>query len=393
MRVNNGSVTALIFKGYVMYEKIELMYSPAKQGEILKDKIANRFAQIMTHGQFIMGQEVKDIEKKLADFCGVKHAIGCANGTDALTLSLMAIDLKPGDVIFVPSFTYSATPEAICLLGGKPYFVDAETDSFNISPQSLEASIKEAKARGLKIKGIISVDIFGEPCDYDAVQRIADSFGLKVIADAAQSFGSVYKGKKIGALGDIAATSFFPIKPLGCFGDGGMLFTNDDKLAELLRSLSQHGKGTNKYDIVRIGMNSRLDSLQAAVLLEKFNIFADEIKKRQELAAYYNEKLQGYIETPKISTVNESVWAVYTLSHPKRDVIIEKLKAKNIPSNIYYPLPLHKQPAYKDALRAQSLENAERYSLQVFCLPMHAYVSQEQREYITANLIEILESV
>jgi len=391
--LGRGKPAVLSFKGCVMYEKIELMYSPARQGEILKDKITNRFAQIMTHGQFIMGQEVKDIEKKLADFCGAKHAIGCANGTDALTLSLMAIDLKPNDVIFVPSFTYSATPEAICLLGGKPYFIDAEADGFNISLQSLESSIKEAKAQGLKIKGIISVDIFGEPCAYDAIKQIADSYGLKVIADAAQSFGSVYKGKKIGALGDIAATSFFPTKPLGCFGDGGMLFTNDDKLAELLRSLSQHGKGDNKYDIVRIGMNSRLDSLQAAVLLEKVNIFTDEIKKRQELAAYYNEKLRNYIATPKTLAGNESVWAVYTLSHPKRDEIITRLKAKNIPSNIYYPLPLHKQPAYKDAFRASSLENSERYSSQVFCLPMHAYVSHEQREYITANLIEILESV
>jgi dTDP-4-amino-4,6-dideoxygalactose transaminase len=365
------------------------MYSPL-QGNLVNAKILERISNIMNHQQFIMGEEVKKIEDSLADFSKSKYAIACANGTDALTLALMAFDLQPGDIVFVPDFTYPATPESIRMLGGTPFFVDVQPNEFNICPQSLTNAIDQALAQGLKIRGIISVDLFGHPCDHDAINELAARYDLFHVSDAAQSFGASYKGKKVGTLADITTTSFFPTKPLGCYGDGGMLFTNNKEKAVLLKSLTQHGKGEDKYNIVRIGMNSRLDTIQAAVLLEKMAFFPEEIKKRQELARYYNQELEGLIQTPQINSSNEPVWCVYSLLHPQRDEIVKALRARGIPSNVYYPLPLHKQPIYDQSPKSASLKNAEKYAREIFCLPMHGYITQDERKYIVTNLKAIL---
>ncbi len=375
-----------------MQEKtIDLLYSP-RQKDILHQSIVKRISDVVHHSQFIIGPEVKELEKKLAAYCGAKHAIGCANGTDALTIALMAFDLKADEVVFTPSFTYVATAEAICILRGIPYFVDVDS-TFNISIESLEESILDAKSKGLKIRGIISVDLFGAAANYSELKKIAEENDLFLISDAAQAFGAKYKGEATGKFADITTTSFFPTKPLGCYGDGGMLFTNDDKLAEKISSICFHGKGDDKYYHVRIGMNSRLDTVQAAVLLEKFSIFDQEIKSRQELAKFYGEELGGLIKVPNSTTTTGSVWAVYTLLHPKRDVIIDSLQKNKIPSNVYYRTPLHKQPAYKGAFVAGDIKKSEEFSSQVLCLPMHPYIDEDERLYITTTLKKIIQEI
>lgn len=358
----------------------------------MHQSIVKRISDVVHHSQFIIGPEVKELEKKLAAYCGAKHAIGCANGTDALTIALMAFDLKADEVVFTPSFTYVATAEAICILRGIPYFVDVDS-TFNISIESLKESILDAKSKGLKIRGIISVDLFGAAANYSELKKIAEENDLFLISDAAQAFGAKYKGEVTGKFADITTTSFFPTKPLGCYGDGGMIFTNDDKLAEKISSICFHGKGDDKYYHVRIGMNSRLDTVQAAVLLEKFSIFDQEIKSRQELARFYGKELRDLIKVPNSSATEGSVWAVYTLLHPKRDAIIDSLQKNKIPSNIYYRTPLHKQPAYKGAFVAGDIKKSEDFSSQVFCLPMHPYIDKEERVYITTTLKKIIQEI
>jgi dTDP-4-amino-4,6-dideoxygalactose transaminase len=370
---------------------IDLLYS-SKQTDILKKSIEDRITKVIKHGQFIIGPEVQELEKKLAAYCGAKHAIGCANGTDALTIALMAFDLKADEVVFTPSFTYVATAEAICILRGIPYFVDVDS-TFSISIESLKESILDAKSKGLKIRGIISVDLFGAAANYSELKKIAEENDLFLISDAAQAFGAKYKGEATGKFADITTTSFFPTKPLGCYGDGGMIFANDDKLAEKISSLCFHGKGYHKYDHVRIGMNSRLDTVQAAILLEKFSIFDQEIKSRQELARFYGEELGDLIKVPNGSETEGSVWAVYSLLHPKRDVIIDSLQKNKIPSNIYYRTPLHKQPAYKGSFVAGDIKKSEAFSSQVLCLPMHPYIDKEERVYITNTLKKIIQEI
>jgi dTDP-4-amino-4,6-dideoxygalactose transaminase len=371
---------------------IELMLS-SKQSTKLKENILQRITNIIHQGNFIQGPEVAELEKKLAKFCNAKHAIACANGTDALTLALMALDLKPNEIVFTTSFTFISPAEAVCLRNGIPYFVDVDDDGFNMSAENLEEAITTAKKQGLKVRGIISVDLFGEPGNYSKIKEIADYNQLFFIADSAQSFGAVYKGQKVGAFADITTTSFFPTKPLGCYGDGGMIFTNDDETANILKSICFHGKGQDKYHNIRIGTNSRLDTLQAAILLEKLSLFDDELRKRQELANYYNSELSNVLQTPKISPDKQSAWAVYTLMHPKRDIIIKKLNDLGIPSNIYYRIPLHMQPAYNKYPKASSLKNSENCAAQVFCLPMHAYITTEERGYIVNSLKKILEQI
>jgi dTDP-4-amino-4,6-dideoxygalactose transaminase len=370
---------------------IDLLYSQ-RQKDILHQSIIKRISEVVNHSQFIIGPEVKQLEEQLAEFYGAKHAIGCANGTDALTVALMAFDLMPDEVVFTPSFTYVATAEAICLLRGVPYFIDVD-DNFNICTKSLRASIIDAKSKNLKIRGIISVDLFGAAADYAELRKIADENNLFLISDAAQAFGARYNGKPCGGFADITTTSFFPTKPLGCYGDGGMMFTNDDKLNEKLRSICFHGKGDDKYFHIRIGMNSRLDTIQSAVLLEKMSVFENEIKKRQELADFYGKSLKDLIKIPNSNHTEDSVWAVYSLLHPKRDEIIKKLAALNIPSNVYYRTPLHLQPAYKDFYFDKNIKNALVFSEQVFCLPMHPYITEEEREYIVSSLKQIIEEI
>lgn len=369
--------------------KLELMFSE-KQTSLVSSNIIERFKKVISNGHFIMGNEVTELENMLAKRINYKHGIACANGTDALTLALMAFNLKADEVVFTPSFTFIATAEAISVLGGIPYFVDVESGSFNICPDNLEKSILNAKQKGLQIRGIISVDLFGHKANYQGISDLAKKYDLFFISDAAQSFGAT-DDSNIKA--DILTTSFFPTKPLGCYGDGGMLFTDSDDLSEKLNSLTMHGKGTDKYHNVRVGMNSRLDTLQAAVLLEKFIHFEKEIESRNTLAAFYSKHLSNIVRTPTTVVNAKPTWAVYTLLHKERDTIIKKLKSVGIPSNIYYHTPLHLQTAYKHYPKSENLKNSENYSQSCFCLPMHAYISEEQREFIVNELKNILKDL
>lgn len=368
--------------------KISLMFS-SKQTALLSHKVNQTIQNVISSEQFIMGKEVTELEEKLSKFIGYKHGIACANGTDALMLALMALGLKNDEVVFTPSFTFIATAEAIAILGGIPYFVDVD-ESFNISIASLKDSIEDAKNRGLKVKGIISVDLFGKMANYDELRKIADENNLFFISDAAQSFGARSNNT---AKPDILTTSFFPTKPLGCYGDGGMMFTDSDNIAQTLKSLTMHGKGADKYNNIRIGTNSRLDTLQAAVLLEKLNYFENEITVRNETAESYNQALNGLITTPKKADGDVPTWAVYTLLDPRRDTIIEKLKDAGIPSNIYYHTPLHNQVAYREYPKASNLLNSAKYSKECFCLPMHGYLTQDEISYITTELKKILKGL
>ena len=361
-----------------------------KQQEKVRKNIEERIINVLDKGQYIMGPEVGQLEDKLAKYINSKYAISCGNGTDALLLSLMCINAKPQDAIFCPSFTFASTAEVIPCLGATPFFVDCELDTFNISVESLKSVISEAKKGGYNLKAVISVDLFGLPADYENIRKIADSENMVFISDAAQAFGAIYKKKKVGTLADIISTSFFPAKPLGCYGDGGAVFTNNDKYNELLRSYRVHGKGNDKYDNVRIGMNSRLDTLQAGILLEKLKIYDDEILKRNTIAEIYSEQLKEKYSVPFIPESCTSVWAQYTIrakNQKERQDIMIKLRENNIPSNIYYPLPLHLQKAYKNYPRdPNGLPNSEQLSNTVISLPMHPYLSDTDLK----NIIEVL---
>ncbi|WP_239031296.1 DegT/DnrJ/EryC1/StrS family aminotransferase [Pseudoalteromonas sp. MMG024] len=342
----------------------------------LQDKIDARIRTVLEHGKYIMGPEVQELEQQLAEYVGVKHAITCANGTDALQLTMMAFDIKAGDAVFCPTFTFFATAEVVAFSGATPVFVDSDEATFNICPQDLERQIEKVIAAGqLTPKAIIAVDLFGLPANYPELERIANKFGLKLIEDAAQGFGGEINGQRAGSFGDIATTSFFPAKPLGCYGDGGALFTNDDDLAELLRSYRVHGKGSDKYDNVRIGMNSRLDTIQAAVLLEKLAEFPTELVKRNAAAEKYTAELSTRFNTPHVPAGYLSSWAQYTLVDENRDAIMAEYKAQGIPTMIYYGTCMHEQTAFKGLGYSHGdFPVAERLARQVFSLPMHPYL-------------------
>src|SRR5215813_11616858 len=303
--------------------------------------------RVINHGKYIMGPEVADFEQELAAFCGAKHVLSCANGTDALGLALTVKNLKPRQAVLVPSFTFAATAEVVAWFDAVPVFVDVQGDTFNMDPASLEAGIAVARRSGLEPVGVIPVDLFGLPADYDEILTIASAHRLWVICDAAQSFGAVYKDRAVGTVGDIATTSFFPAKPLGCYGDGGAVFTGDDNAATLLKSLRVHGQGTDKYDNVRIGMNARLDTIQAAVLIEKLKIFTDEIAARDRVAARYTQALADVVGVPRVPEGLTSVWAQYTirLATGQRAGFEAALKAQGVPTAIYYTKPLNRQQA------------------------------------------------
>lgn len=343
-------------------------------------------ARVLAHGAYIMGPEVGQLEAALAEFAGVKHAIACSNGTDALVLALRALGVGPGDAVFVPDFTFAATAEAPVLVGATPVFVDVAEDDFNLDPESLEAAIAMvAKEGALKPRAVIPVDLFGQPADYRAIDAVARKHGLAVVADAAQSFGATYENRRVGGFGRIATTSFFPAKPLGCYGDGGALFTDDDALAELLRSLRSHGAGTDKYDNARIGVNARLDTLQAAILLEKLKIFPDEIEARQRVADRYAAALADRARPPRLKPGRTSVWAQYTLILEDRDAVQAKLKAAGIPSVVYYPRPLSAQTAFRGfPIAPGGAPVSARLSRTVLSLPMHAYLDPETQDRIIA---------
>ncbi len=359
----------------------------AQQARI-REKIENNIKAVLDHGKYIMGPEIKQLEETLADYVGTKYAVGVASGTDALLMPLMTYDVGPGDAVFTTPFTFVATAEVIRLLGATPVFVDVMEDTFNIDPEKLETVIKETVAEGkLKPRGIIPVDLFGQTADYDEIQKIADAHGLFVLQDAAQSFGASYKGTKACSHGDVAATSFFPAKPLGAYGDGGMVFTNNAELHEKLVSIRVHGKGSNKYDNIRVGLNGRLDTLQAAILLAKFDIFPEEIDLRQTVAQRYSDGLKDVVTVPAVRDYNVSAWAQYTLRHPNRETVQSKLKEHGIPTAIYYPLSLHRQEAFLHlGYNEGDFPISEQMSRQVFSLPMHPYLTEEEQN----KVIEII---
>ena len=360
----------------------------AQQARI-KDKLDGRIQAVLEHGAYIMGPEVQLLEQELSKFCGAKHSITCANGTDAIQLALMALEIKAGDAIFVPSFTFAATIEVVPLLGATPIMVDIDINTFNMDPESLKRCIKHARDMGLNPAVVIPVDLFGLPADYGSINEIAKNEGLKVIADSAQGFGGTLNGKMTGTLGDITTASFFPAKPLGCYGDGGAVFTDNDELASLLKSLRVHGKGSQKYDNIRVGVNSRLDTIQAAVLLEKLAIFPDEIEKRQIIAERYNSLLGEQFATPFIPQGYTSVWAQYALKieNGQRDNLAEKAKSEGVPTMVYYPKPLHQQIAYQNyPCDPKGLKNSELAPAQVLCLPMHPYLDSETQTKIVSTL-------
>ena len=348
----------------------------AAQYQHLKDKIDARIHTVLDHGKYIMGPEVQELEEKLSEYVGVKHTVSCANGTDALTLALMVLDVKHGDAVFCPTFTFFATAETIAFEGVTPVFVDSNKDTFNICPMDLEERIKAVIAEGkLKPKAIIAVDLFGLPADYNALRIIADKYKLKIIEDAAQGFGGQINGKRAGSFGDIATTSFFPAKPLGCYGDGGALFTDNDYFAELLRSYRVHGKGVDKYDNIRIGMNSRLDTIQAAVLIEKVAAFPQELINRNKAAKRYTRELKNKYKTPVIPENYVSSWAQYTIKANNRELEMDSFNKKEFPTMIYYEKCLHLQSAFEYlGYKKGDFPTSEYLSNCVYSLPMHPYM-------------------
>lgn len=361
----------------------------------LKAEIDERVLGVMERAQFIAGPEVKELEQKLAEYVGVKHCITCANGTDALELVLLAWGIGPGDAVFVPTFSFMSTAEVVASVGAFPIFVDIDPDTFNIDPGKLEQAIIQTQKEGeYNLRAIIPVDLFGLPANYDAITAIAKKYGLKVLEDGAQSFGGSIKGKRACGFGDAGTTSFFPAKPLGCYGDGGAIFTDDDELAVLLRSLTVHGKGAEKYDNVRIGRNSRLDTVQAAVLLVKFKAFCEyELDAINRVAEEYTKRLRGVVKTPVVSEGYLSSWAQYTImleSEKQRNELQARLKEQGIPTMIYYPKPLHLQTAFAYCgWQAGAFPVAEKACRRVLSLPMHPYLTNKDIQKICDEIVNL----
>jgi UDP-2-acetamido-2-deoxy-ribo-hexuluronate aminotransferase len=384
------------------------------QQKRIKEQLDANIQRVLEHGHYIMGPEIKELETKLAVYVGVKHAIGCASGTDALLMALMALEVGPGDAVFTTPFTFIATAEVISLLGATPVFVDIDPKTYNIDPEKLDQAILAVQANNptlhprpksvsgtrqceaaLRPCAIIPVDLFGLTADYDAIDAIAKKHNLFVIEDAAQSFGAEYNGKKSCTFGNIACTSFFPAKPLGCYGDGGMCFTEDDALAAQLDSIRVHGKGSHKYDNTRIGINGRLDTLQAAILLAKFDIFPEEVELRQEMATRYSGLLKEHasITPPHIPAGYRSAWAQYSIlakDEGHRSVLQKKLQEDKIPTAIYYPKPLHLQTAFAGlGYKPADFPISEDCASRIFSLPMHPYLQKEDQ----VKIAEIMGSV
>ncbi|MBT2342222.1 MULTISPECIES: DegT/DnrJ/EryC1/StrS family aminotransferase [Pseudomonas] len=352
-----------------------------KQQLRIKDQLDAALQRVLAHGQYILGPEVTELEQKLASFVGAKHCITCANGTDALQIALMALGVGTGDEVITPGFSYIATAEAAAVLGAKVVYVDVDAKTYNMDPGLLETKITP------RTKAIIPVSLYGQCADFDAINAIASKYGVPVIEDAAQSFGATYKGKRSCSLSTIACTSFFPSKPLGCYGDGGAMFTDDDQLAVTLRQIARHGQD-RRYHHIRIGMNSRLDTLQAAVLLQKLEIFEEEVKLRQSVAQQYSSLLNeaGLLTTPYISDTSTSVFAQYTIKVPERSQVQDKLKAQGVPTVVHYPIPLNKQPAVADATVVLAV--GDEVAEQVLSLPMHPYLERSDIELIVMAVMD-----
>lgn len=366
----------------------------AKQYQVLKSDIDNAMLGVATGAHYIMGPQVKELEQELAAYVGVKHCLTCANGTDALTLALKAWGIGPGDAVFVPDFTFFASAEVVALEGATPVFIDVDDTTFNIDANSLEAAIQQVQAEGkLTPKVIVAVDLFGLPANYPAVKAIAQKYGLLILEDGAQGFGGSINGQKSCSFGDIATTSFFPAKPLGCYGDGGAVFTDNDEWAALMNSYRVHGKGTDKYDNVRIGMNSRLDTMQAAILQVKLHAFDKEVELVNEAARHYTRLLKDHVKTPVIPEGFGSSWAQYTLQLPSeadRNRLQAALKEKGIPSMVYYPKPMHSQTAFQHLTSYISSPTSTKLSQTVLSLPMHPYLEPSDIEFICSTLIASL---
>jgi dTDP-4-amino-4,6-dideoxygalactose transaminase len=359
----------------------------AAQQKLIRPQLDLAISRVLDHGQYIMGPEVKEFEGQLREFTGAKHALTCANGTDALTLVLMAWGIGQGDAVFVPSFTYVATAEAPAQLGATPFFVDVCENTFNIDPQSFKQAIIDSRALGLNPAAVIAVDLFGQPADIDAITEIAHAESIKVLVDGAQSFGATSKGRRVGSMGDATTTSFFPAKPLGCYGDGGAVFTNSDEDKETLNSIRLHGKGVQKYDNIRIGLNSRLDTIQAAILIEKLKLFPEELRLRSEVAKIYSDQLSEVCTVPRLMPKNSSSWAQYTLKLKNRDSLQSKLKEVGIPSVVYYPIALSQQIGYRHyPAVSKGVETSEALAKQVLSLPMHPYLAPDSQHNIATMI-------
>ena len=350
----------------------------------LKPQIAEAIQEVLDDGRYILGPAVTKLETELAGYCGVRHAISCSSGTDAIIMPFLAYGIGPGDAVFVPSFTFTASAEAIILVGASPVFVDVEDDSFNLDLADLEAKIASTRAGGtLTPKAILAVDLFGLPADWNELNALAARENLNLISDAAQSFGGAYEGKRVGALAPVSCTSFFPAKPLGCYGDGGAIMTDDDDLAALLTSIRVHGQGADRYDIARIGINGRLDSIQAAILSVKLPILDDELAARDHLAGIYDEELRDAVTVPKRIPGRQSAWAQYTIKTDRRADIQAALNEAEIPTAIYYPKPMHLQAPYLAYGGGEgSLPVSERICHQVMSLPMHPYLPDDDARRI-----------
>ena len=357
----------------------------AAQRRRLGSAVDAAVARVFNHCQFILGPEVRAFEAELAAFCGAKHVITCASGTDALVLALRARGIGPGDAVLCPSFTFCATAEVAALVGATPVFVDVDAATFNIEANAIAAAVATAKSAGLTPKAVIPVDLFGLPADHAAVSAAAKAADLFVLDDAAQGFGGIYQNRRLGIFGHATATSFFPAKPLGCYGDGGAVMTDDDEMADVLRSLRVHGHGNDKYDNIRIGLTSRLDTVQAAILIEKLKIFPDEIEARNKAARCYTDGLGDVVTVPIVPAGSTSVWAQYTIrvAGGRRDALAASLKAEGIPTAIYYPIPLHLQQAYKHfPVGKGGVEVCTRLAAEVISLPMHAYLDAPTQDRI-----------
>ena len=362
----------------------------AQQNRIRKN-IERRIQDVLEHGKYIMGPEVFELEEKLATYVGINHCISCSSGTDALLIPLMAKGIGPGDAVLTTPFSYIAPAEVIALLGATPVFVDIYPETFNLNPAGIENAIMFAQKKGLNPKAIIPVDLFGLPACYRLIEEEAKKHNLFVLEDAAQGFGGAIRGKKAGSFGHAAATSFFPAKPLGCYGDGGAVFTNDDELADIIRSIQIHGDGADKYDNVRLGLNGRLDTIQAAVLLEKLEIFDEEVISRNNIANYYSTRMSESFKTPHIPDGYLSSWAQYSVILPEdleRQSVMNQLKRKDIPSMVYYQTPLHLQSIFNElGYKRGDSSVSEKISEKVLSLPLHPYLDSEQQNHVL-NVIE-----
>jgi dTDP-4-amino-4,6-dideoxygalactose transaminase len=369
-----------------VHRPIRFVDLAAQRGRIA-ELLQSGIDAVLEHGNFIFGPEVGRLEEQLSAFAEIKHAVTCANGTDALMLALRGHGIGAGHAVLLPSFTFAATASAVAHIGAVPVFLDVDEGSFNIDPSQIPAAAALARKHGLEPRCVIAVDLFGRPADYDEIQPYAEKEGLMLVIDAAQSFGARYKGRSNIAYGTIATTSFFPSKPLGCYGDGGAVFTNVDDIARLLKSLRCHGQGSNKYQNVRLGWNSRLDTIQAAILLAKLTVFPEELKLRNAVADRYHTLLGDHIEVPTIPASMYSSWAQYTLVLEGRDHIASYLGKHGIPTVVYYPEPLHCQEAFRSFPRLDDLSRSERLSRHVLSLPMHPYLDEQSQVHIAETIL------